>query len=207
MGFFERWVGRPIKLTDGEFWRGFFGLGTTSGETVTIESALSLDAVWACVNLVQNAAGTLPCIVYGEDGVTVDKNAPLYELLHDMPNMDDTAAEFWSMAAMCLLLDGNFFAEKKMNGERLVALNPLHPLSVDVCRSKDGRNTRYYEVTEDGKKRRVPEGKMFHVRGVRFTQRSITLNKGLEEVNIPDCEDPDKVFGSCRIARPASTIR
>lgn len=168
MGFFERWVGRPIKLTDGEFWRGFFGLGTTSGETVTIESALSLDAVWACVNLVQNAAGTLPCIVYGEDGVTVDKDAPLYELLHDMPNMDDTAPEFWSMAAMCLLLDGNFFAEKKMNGERLVALNPLHPLSVDVCRSKDGRNTRYYEVTEDGKKRRVPEGKMFHVRGVRL---------------------------------------
>lgn len=26
-----------------------------------------------------------------------------------------------------------------------------------------------------------------------FTQRSITLNKGLEDVNIPDCEDPDKV--------------
>lgn len=26
-----------------------------------------------------------------------------------------------------------------------------------------------------------------------FTQRSITLNKGLEEVNVPDCEDPDKV--------------
>ncbi|MGP4691616.1 phage tail tube protein [Agrobacterium cavarae] len=26
-----------------------------------------------------------------------------------------------------------------------------------------------------------------------FTQRSITLNKGLEEVQIPDCTDPDKV--------------
>lgn len=26
-----------------------------------------------------------------------------------------------------------------------------------------------------------------------FTQRSITLNKGLEEINVPDCEDPDKV--------------
>ena len=25
-----------------------------------------------------------------------------------------------------------------------------------------------------------------------FTQRSITLSKNLEEVNIPDCEDPDK---------------
>lgn len=26
-----------------------------------------------------------------------------------------------------------------------------------------------------------------------FTQRSITLTKSLEEVNIPDCDDPDKV--------------
>lgn len=26
-----------------------------------------------------------------------------------------------------------------------------------------------------------------------FTQRSITLNKGLEEVNIPSCDDPDSV--------------
>lgn len=26
-----------------------------------------------------------------------------------------------------------------------------------------------------------------------FTQRSITLSKSLEEVNIPDCDDPDKV--------------
>lgn len=26
-----------------------------------------------------------------------------------------------------------------------------------------------------------------------FTQRSITLNKGLEEVQVPDCVDPDKV--------------
>lgn len=26
-----------------------------------------------------------------------------------------------------------------------------------------------------------------------FTQRSISLTKGLEEVNIPDCNDPDKV--------------
>lgn len=26
-----------------------------------------------------------------------------------------------------------------------------------------------------------------------FTQRSITLNKGLEEVSIPDCNDPDKI--------------
>lgn len=26
-----------------------------------------------------------------------------------------------------------------------------------------------------------------------FTSRSVTFNKGLEEVNVPDCEDPDKI--------------
>lgn len=167
MGFFDRWVGKPIKLTDGEFWRGFFGLGTTSGETVTIEKSLQLDAVWACVNLIQNAVGTMPCIVYKEDGVTIDKDSSLYDLLHNMPNMDDTAPEFWSMAAMCLCLDGNFFAEKKRNGTKLTALNPLPPLDVDVCR-KEGSNERYYEVSEDGKKRRIKESDMFHVRGYRL---------------------------------------
>ena len=163
MGFFERWRGVPIKLTDGEFWRGFFGLGTTSGESVTIETALQLDAVWACVNLIRNAVIMLPCNVYKDDGVTVDKASPLYDLLHDMPNMDDTASDFWAMVVLCLCLDGNFFAEKKLNGGKLVALNPLPPLAVNVCR--DSRNARYYEVTENGKKRRIAEDKMFHVRG------------------------------------------
>ncbi|MEB2845918.1 phage portal protein [Endobacterium cereale] len=163
MGLFDRWRGVPIKLTDGEFWRGFFGLGTTSGECVTIESSLQLDAVWACVNLIRNAVVMLPCLVYKADGVTVDKDSVLYELLHDMPNMDDTASDFWAMAALCLCLDGNFFAEKKFNGEKLIALNPLPPLAVSVCR--DRSNNRYYELTEDGKKRRIPENRMFHVRG------------------------------------------
>lgn len=163
MGFFDRWANRPIKLTDGAFWRGFFGLGTTSGETVTHETALALDSVWACVNLIANSVKTLPCIVYDADGVTPAKADPLYELLHDMPNLDDTAPDFWSMVALCLLLDGNFFAEKKMNGDKLVALNPLHPLCVTV--ERNSRNARVYEVTEDGKKRRISEDRMFHVRG------------------------------------------
>jgi len=171
MGLWDRWLGRSIDLNaeSAPFWRGFFGLGTTSGETVTFDTAMQLDAVWACVNLIRNAVIALPCLVYKDDGVTVDPNNDLYELLHDLPNLDDTASDFWSMAALCLCLDGNFFAEKKMSGNRLVGLVPLHPLSVDVCR--DDRNNRYYEVTErvnkrgQGGKRRISEKNMLHVRG------------------------------------------
>lgn len=161
MGLWERWSGRTIRLTDGEFWRGFFGGETTSGRVVTQKSALALDAVWACTNLIANAVGTLPCNVYSGDEIA--KNHPLYELLHNLPNLDDTAPEFWSMVAMCLCLDGNFFAEKKVLSGRLVALNPLPPLDVEVCRS--ARNERYYEVAEKGKKRKVAESAMLHIRG------------------------------------------
>lgn len=171
MAWWSRWLGRPITMNgdSSSFWSGFFGPRTPSGETVTYDTAMQLDAVWACVNLIANSLKTLPCIVYKDDGVTVDKKSPLYDLLHDMPNMDDTAADFWSMVAICLCLDGNFFAEKKMSGDRIIGLIPLHPLCVDVCR--DDKNNRYYEVTETnpkgnkGGKRRISEDRMFHVRG------------------------------------------
>ncbi len=162
------WIGKPFNLLTGP-WRAFYGSETTSGETVTYDKAMQLDAVWACVNLGANAVKTLPCLVYGADGVTVDSESVLYELLHDMPNVDDTAADFWAMAAMCLFLDGNFFAEKKMRSGKLSSLIPLDPLCVDVCR--DDRNVRYYEVTERtnsrgaGGKRKIAAENMFHVRG------------------------------------------
>lgn len=173
MAWWDRWLNRPIDLNaqSAPFWRGFFGASTTSGEVVTYDKSLQLDAVWACVNLIQNALSVLPCYVYDGD----DRAPPtddLYVLLDKMPNIDMTASEFWSQVALCLCLDGNFFAEKKLIGKRLVALEPLHPLCVDVKR--DESNTRYYEVTErvnakgKGGKRRISEDRMFHIRGMTF---------------------------------------
>lgn len=172
MAWWDRWLGRSIDLNASSepFWRGFFGGETTSGEVVNYDRAMQLDAVWACVNLIANSVKTLPCLVYDADGTTVNQKSPLYEILHDMPNLDDTAADFWAMVAICLCLDGNFFAEKKYSGDRLVSLMPLDPLAVDVKR--DDSNRRYYEVTErmyasgkKGGKRRINEDRMFHVRG------------------------------------------
>lgn len=171
MAWWDRWVGRSIDLnaTSAPFWRGFFGSSTNSGDVVNYDRAMQLDAVSACVNLIQNAMSTLPCDVY-EGGKKVDSQDELYLLLDKRPNMDNTAPEFWAMTALCLCLDGNFFAEKKYVGSRLVALEPLHPLAVDVKR--DDRNNRYYEVTERansssraGLKRKIAESRMFHVRG------------------------------------------
>lgn len=176
MAWWNNWIGKPIDLnaSSAPFWRGFFGASTTSGEVVTYEKALGLDAFWACASLIQDAIGTLPCVLYDASGVKAATDSDLYGLLHDLPNADDTASEFWSMVALCLCTDGNFFAEKKYVGEKLVALNPLNPLAVEIKR--DDRNNRYYEYNESygvGKKtgiRKIAENKMFHVRGKRMPE-------------------------------------
>lgn len=176
MAWWNSWIGKPIDLnaSSAPFWRGFFGASTTSGEVVTYEKALGLDAFWACASLIQDAIGTLPCVLYDASGVKAAVGDDLYGLLHDLPNADDTASEFWSMVALCLCTDGNFFAEKKYVGEKLVALNPLNPLAVEIKR--DDRNNRYYEYNESygsSKKtgvRKIAENKMFHVRGKRMPE-------------------------------------
>lgn len=166
MGLFSRWGGQPIKLTDGAFWRSFFGMDTDAGVVVDYDRALALDTVWACVNVYYKAVGTLPCVLFKRGGVVPDDTNPLYDLLKRQPNKDDTASEFWGMAALCLVLDGNFFAEKVYVGDRLVALNPLSPLFVSIDRDK--RNARVYTFTENGKQRKISEDRMFHVRSARL---------------------------------------
>lgn len=172
MAWWDKWLGRSIDLNaqSAPFWRGFFGSETTSGEVVNYDRAMQLDAVWACVRTIRDAISLLPCDVF-ENDEKVSKDDELYVLLDKRPNMDDTAPEFWGMVADCLCFDGNFFAEKKYVGRRLVALEPLSPNCVEIKRDKS--NNRYYEVAErmspngkNGGVRKITEDRMFHVRGM-----------------------------------------
>lgn len=188
------WMGKAIGLSDSGFWRGFFGRESNSGETVTYETALRLDAVWACISLISKTTGTLPCIVYDRKSMGIASDASIYDLLHNAPNIDDSASEFWEMAALSLCLDGNFFAEKNRIGDRLVSLYPLHPRSVVVRR--DDHGARYYEVTETTGVRRLTEGDMLHVRGIRVPGSDRGLSPIGEQFNaIGNALSAEKVAG------------
>ncbi|WP_234823813.1 phage portal protein [Agrobacterium pusense] len=57
-------------------------------------SGVGLSATWACVQLIAGTIASLPLMVYrtGPDGIrTVAKDHPLYFVLHDSPNFDQTA--------------------------------------------------------------------------------------------------------------------
>ncbi|MCF0260950.1 MAG: phage portal protein, partial [Erysipelotrichaceae bacterium] len=72
---------------------GFF-LGTaSSGKAVTQRSAMQMTAVYSCVRILSEAIAGLPLHVYQytDSGTKKAVDHPLYSLLHDEPNTEQTS--------------------------------------------------------------------------------------------------------------------
>jgi phage portal protein BeeE len=79
-------------------------------------SAVGLSATWACVQLIAGTISSLPLMVYRTDerGIrTVAKDHPLYFVLHDSPNFDQTAVDFWEVVVASVELQGNAYAARR----------------------------------------------------------------------------------------------
>ena len=130
-------------------------------------AALSLSAVWACVNLLSGTIASLPLMVYRDKGAkrVVADDHPLFYMLHDSPNADQTAVDFWDFVAATIELRGNGYAEIKRNGGgRPFALGvPFPPELVEVKRLESGRLE--YRANDNGEVRVFPQERMLHIRG------------------------------------------
>lgn len=129
--------------------------------------AVGLSATWACVQLIAGTIASLPLMVYrtDEQGIRrVAKDHPLYFVLHDSPNYDQTAVDFWEVMAASLELHGNAYAViGRRSGGALNSLIPIRPDNVKVRRASGG--ALEYEWTEAGQ-RIVKQGQdVLHIRG------------------------------------------
>lgn len=149
------------------------------GRPVTPDTAMRVATVWACVRLLAESIGTLPLGLYRKksDGSReVAGEHGLYSLLHDSPNADQSAVEFWEAVVSCLALWGNYYAEKARNGVGdVIALNFMQPDLVTVYRDANGAR-RYRWVTPKAM-RDMSEDDVFHVRGF-----GIGLDMGLSPI-------------------------
>ena len=152
-----------LDLTDPN---GLPDLGRTSdsGETVNDHTALSLSAVWGCTNLLAGTISSLPLMVYRvKDGTReIAKEHPLYRVLHDSPNYDQTAVDFWDFMAGAIELRGNAYAEKMRSNGAVASLLPITAL-VSSKRLKSGEIE--YTWTEDNKQRTATDKDILHIRG------------------------------------------
>lgn len=130
-------------------------------------AVLGLAAAWACINLLAGTIASLPLFVYRTvDGQRVAApDHPLYRVLHDSPNADQTSLDFWEFVCACIELKGNGYCEvERRNDGSVIALDvPIAPDFVVVRRTDTG--SLEYRVTEAGRQRIIPQENILHIRG------------------------------------------
>jgi HK97 family phage portal protein len=160
------WLGQRLGYRRRASVSAHMEVGSAAGQRVSADTAMQLSTVWSCVRLISETVATLPLAIYSRDasgGKTPAIAHPIYALLHDAPNADQTAAEFWESVCASLCLWGNAFAEIARQGGRVIALTPLRPDMMQVERTKEG--VLRYIHSEFGQKRILAEEDVFHVRG------------------------------------------
>lgn len=151
-----------IENTDGWY---ASGMGD-AGEPVTDSSVLSISSAWACINLLSGTIASLPLMVYRRDanGVReVFRDHPLYRLLHDSPNYDQTAVDFWEFIAASIEMRGNAYARIERNSRGIASLMPVNPALMGVRRLQNG--SIEYRWSQDGRYFVETDKTMLHIRG------------------------------------------
>ena len=126
------------------------------GGNLTSARAESLSAVYACVSAISETIASLPLILYrrtDEEGRERANDHPLYGVLHDAPNEQQTALEFREMMQAAVLLRGNAYAEIKRGYDGQV--RSLTPLDRVTTLQLDNGRLAYDASDVKGKTRRL----------------------------------------------------
>lgn len=140
-----------------------------AGRPITARDIQGLPAALAAVRLLAETTGTLPLIVYEEDG---DGNrirargTPQWTLLHDRPNPIHTPFDLIAYLVACLQWQGNAYLLKVFGPRRKV--RELWPLDPRRVWPKIVGTGVVYDVRQDGLANSVPmtTADLVHVRGI-----------------------------------------
>jgi len=157
-------MARMLSIENTEGWHAS-GIGD-AGEPVTDSSVLSISSAWACINLLSGTIASLPLMVYRRDakGIReVYREHPLYRLLHDSPNYDQTAVDFWEFIAASIEMRGNAYARIERNSRGIASLMPVNPALMGVRRLQNG--SIEYRWSQDGRYFVETDKTMLHIRG------------------------------------------
>jgi HK97 family phage portal protein len=158
---------RQLTLREPEGWASQNMVGD-AGEPVNDRSVLGLSAAWACMNILVGTQSTLPFMVYRTNAKgerEEHRGHPVYRVLHESPNFDQTDVDFWEFLTASIELKGNAFAEKQFGANgALIGLMPVNPDMMRVARRRDGVIV-YGWTDESGKRREGDEHSIFHIRG------------------------------------------
>jgi HK97 family phage portal protein len=157
-------LGFERRVSGGDpYWSNYAAL--RSGP-VNPTTAQGVSAVYACVNAISETTASLPLILFRRKGDDRERASdhPLYSVLHDQANEQQTALEFREWMQSCVLLRGNAFAKIiRGNDGQVRELLPLSPDRVTVMRV--GSKLAYDYTDLDGVVHRLLAHEVLHLRG------------------------------------------
>ncbi len=144
------------------YWSDFAGARSSSVNETT---AQRVSAVYACVQAISETVASLPLILFKRNGEDRERavDHPLYRVLHDMANPEQTALEFREYLQACVLLRGNGYARivRGLDGQ-VSELWPLSPDRVSVVRAAG--NLAYDYTDGNGVLHRLLAHEVLHLR-------------------------------------------
>lgn len=130
------------------------------------KTAQGVSAVYACVQAISETTASLPLILFKKNGDDRERatDHPLYKVLHDQANPEQTALEFREYIQACVPLRGNAYARIVRGYDGQVReLWPISPDRMTVLRLTTGRLA--YEYTDsDGTLHRLLAEEVLHLR-------------------------------------------
>ena len=195
---------------------GGFGTEAITGRAVTPDTAIGSTAVWACVRVISESLATLPLSVYErmDRGRELRRGHPLYSILHDAPNIRQTAVEFREQMLASLLLYGNSYSliERWPSG-RVRYLFPLRAdrvtVRTDVTTDNEPIPGLIYQYQSGSKTLNYPADQILHVRGLSSDGlvglSPITVHRQAVEVEQAEREFAGRFFGNN--ARPGGILK
>lgn len=146
-----------------------FGHQASSGETVTVNSALGVPAVYACVNILANSIATLPFQVYRKTatGRERDKKHSVSKLLEKRPNPYQSPFKFKHLIETHRNLWGNAYINIEWGADgRPKGYWLLNPANTEPILDVDTNQLWYHTVLPDGKQVKLGHGDIIHIRSL-----------------------------------------
>lgn len=133
----------------------------SSSKPVSVDSALQVSTVWACVRLISETIATLPLGIYkrkNDGGRQIDPSFRVHDLISNSPNQRMTAVNFWEAVVASMLFKGNAYIEIKRLKDLPVSLNLLQADNVKWLEEESS-----WVYTEKNKKRSIAFSNLMHI--------------------------------------------
>lgn len=181
-----------------DWWYGEAVHSGVTGLRVSGDGAMRCVPYWACVRVIAETVATLPFNVYKRlaRGKEVAAGHEVHHVIHDAPNLEVTAVEFWETSLAHILTAGNSYARVIVDtANRVTELQMLDPRRMTVARDRE-TGVKFFEyASENGKIERYFDYEILHIPGLGYDgligyspvqqhRRTIELSMAQEEYKL-----------------------